>query len=81
MITQIPELTEDENMWLSRVLSNLYITYDYVISWHLRETFGNTTPQINYQLNKLVKKGYLTKEASSYCTQYHLTDKSKILKK
>lgn len=75
------ELSESENMWLNRVINSLYINYDYVVSWHLREDFGEPTAVINYHLSKLVKKGFLRKEAQKSHTKFHLTELSLKFKK
>lgn len=70
-------LTETEKMWLKRVLGTLYVNYEYVISWHLREIFGVPTSLVNYHLSKLEKKGYLLKETHKSHTKFHLTELSK----
>jgi DNA-binding MarR family transcriptional regulator len=74
------DLSESEDLWLRRVLSHLYINYDYCVSWHLREDFGVPTSLINYHLGKLVKKGYLKKEAHRSHTKFHLTERSKVFR-
>lgn len=50
--------------------------YNRAISWHVRldleDKFSYNTAKINYELDKLVKDGYLNKETTKYCTIYTL---------
>lgn len=68
-----------ENEWLMYMTE--YINKDEfnrAISWHIRldleDNFNLSlkTSKINYDLNKLVVKGFLTKVANKYCTEYKL---------
>lgn len=72
-----------ENIWLERLRK--YVEENKgdghrgkVCSWWLRLEYNNETPtsQINYWLNKSVKKGILEKETSCYYTRYWFVQKS-----
>ena len=46
----------------------------YYLSWWLRIDYNNkfTTPQLNYQLKKLVKKGLILSKSNHYGVEYRL---------
>lgn len=68
-----------EQEWLEYVTK--YIEndeYKRAISWHIRldleDSLGYSTAKINYELNKLCKKGLLVKKISVYCIEYKLPE-------
>lgn len=71
-------LSEVEALWLDRVKKDMADTgYKYVISWHLRCTYGHeliSTYRINYILSKLVAKGILKKETTRSYTKFTLIE-------
>lgn len=65
----------NQKEWLAYVTKHIEEDpYKRAVSWHLRVHLNDeySTPKINYELTKLVKKGLLVRTSTPYCVEYRL---------